>query len=229
MGNNLDNIIDLTLNAVESVDLGLMPNITVVCGAGLGVGFGIPTFNGKNGILQSKQAALDVVAGYGDVGKGCAQSLKSYGAHVLVTEIDPICALQAAMEGYEVVTMDEAAPRGNIFVTTTGNIDVITVEHMMQMPDEAIVCNIGHFDSEIQVEKFSYAYEQLHQNYTMSQSADISSMRESLKEGTPCPLCGSTHHPQPAQKASEAPTKAALDAEKKNVEKLQKQAKPESH
>jgi adenosylhomocysteinase len=94
-----------------------------------------------------------VVAGYGDVGKGCAQSLKSYGAHVLVTEIDPICALQAAMEGYEVVTMDEAAPRGNIFVTTTGNIDVITVEHMMQMPDEAIVCNIGHFDSEIQVEK----------------------------------------------------------------------------
>lgn len=94
-----------------------------------------------------------VVAGYGDVGKGCAQSLKSYGARVLVTEIDPICALQAAMEGYEVVTMEEAAPRGNVFVTTTGNIDVITVEHMMQMPDEAIVCNIGHFDSEIQVEK----------------------------------------------------------------------------
>ena len=94
-----------------------------------------------------------VVAGYGDVGKGCAQSLKSYGAHVLVTEIDPICALQAAMEGYEVVTMDEAAPRGNIFVTTTGNIDVITVDHMSRMPDEAIVCNIGNFDSEIQVEK----------------------------------------------------------------------------
>lgn len=94
-----------------------------------------------------------VVAGYGDVGKGCAQSLKSYGARVLVTEIDPICALQAAMEGYEVVTMEEAAPRGNIFVTTTGNIDVITVEHMKLMPDEAIVCNIGHFDSEIQVEK----------------------------------------------------------------------------
>ena len=94
-----------------------------------------------------------VVAGYGDVGKGCAQSLKNYGARVLVTEIDPICALQAAMEGYEVVTMEEAAPRGNIFVTTTGNIDVITVENMAQMPDEAIVCNIGHFDSEIQVEK----------------------------------------------------------------------------
>lgn len=94
-----------------------------------------------------------VVAGYGEVGKGCAQSLRSYGARVLVTEIDPICALQAAMEGFKVVTMEEAAPVGNIFVTTTGNIDVITVEHMKQMPDEAIVCNIGHFDSEIQVEK----------------------------------------------------------------------------
>lgn len=93
-----------------------------------------------------------VVAGYGEVGKGCAQSMRSYGARVLVTEIDPICALQAAMEGFEVVTMDEAAPQGNIFVTTTGNIDVITTEHMKQMPDEAIVCNIGHFDSEIQVE-----------------------------------------------------------------------------
>lgn len=93
-----------------------------------------------------------VVCGYGDVGKGCAQSLRSYGARVLVTEIDPICALQAAMEGYQVVTMEEAAPVGNIFVTTTGNIDVITVEHLKQMPDQAIVCNIGHFDSEIQVE-----------------------------------------------------------------------------
>ncbi len=93
-----------------------------------------------------------VVCGYGDVGKGCAQSLRSYGARVLITEIDPICALQAAMEGYQVVTMGEAAPMGNIFVTTTGNIDVITVEHLKQMPDQAIVCNIGHFDSEIQVE-----------------------------------------------------------------------------
>ena len=93
-----------------------------------------------------------VVCGYGDVGKGCAQSLRSYGARVMITEIDPICALQAAMEGYQVVTMEEAAPIGNIFVTTTGNIDVITVEHMKQMPDQAIVCNIGHFDSEIQVD-----------------------------------------------------------------------------
>src|SRR5574344_264479 len=93
-----------------------------------------------------------VVAGYGEVGKGCAQSMRSYGARVLVTEIDPICALQAAMEGFEVVTMEEAAPQGNIFVTTTGNIDVITIEHLREMPDQAIVCNIGHFDSEIQVD-----------------------------------------------------------------------------
>lgn len=93
-----------------------------------------------------------VVAGYGEVGKGCAQSMRSYGARVIVTEIDPICALQAAMEGYEVLTMEEAAPLGNIFVTTTGNIDVITTDHMQVMPDQAIVCNIGHFDSEIQVD-----------------------------------------------------------------------------
>ena len=93
-----------------------------------------------------------VVAGYGDVGKGSATSLKSQGARVLVTEIDPICALQALMEGYEVVTMDDAAKIGDIFVTTTGNIDVITLDHMRIMKDRAIVSNIGHFDSEIQVE-----------------------------------------------------------------------------
>ncbi|TCD47339.1 adenosylhomocysteinase [Chlorobium sp. N1] len=93
-----------------------------------------------------------VVLGYGDVGKGCAHSMRSYGARVIVTEIDPICALQAAMEGFEVTTMDRAVKEGNIFVTTTGNKDVITLEHMKQMPDEAIVCNIGHFDNEIQVE-----------------------------------------------------------------------------
>ena len=92
-----------------------------------------------------------VVCGYGDVGKGCAESLKSQGARVAITEIDPICALQAAMEGYEVTTMEAAAPRGDIFVTTTGNKDVITVDHMREMRDRAIVCNIGHFDSEIQV------------------------------------------------------------------------------
>jgi adenosylhomocysteinase len=93
-----------------------------------------------------------VVCGYGDVGKGSAASLRNGGARVVVTEIDPICALQAAMEGYEVVTMDEAAPRGDIFVTATGNVDVITIDHMRQMKDRAIVCNIGHFDSEIQID-----------------------------------------------------------------------------
>ncbi len=92
-----------------------------------------------------------VVAGYGDVGKGCAASMKGYGAIVLVTEIDPICALQAAMEGYEVVTMEQAASRGDIFVTATGNYHVIQGRHFMEMKDEAIVCNIGHFDNEIEM------------------------------------------------------------------------------
>ena len=95
---------------------------------------------------------LAVVAGYGDVGKGSAASLRSQGARVVVTEIDPICALQAAMEGYEVKTMDEVAALGDIFVTATGNVDVITIDHMRAMKDRAIVCNIGHFDSEIQIE-----------------------------------------------------------------------------
>ncbi|HXA71191.1 MAG TPA: adenosylhomocysteinase, partial [Stellaceae bacterium] len=92
-----------------------------------------------------------VVAGFGDVGKGSAASLRNAGARVMVTEIDPICALQAAMEGYQVITMDEAAGMGDIFVTATGNVDVITLEHMRRMKDRAIVCNIGHFDSEIQI------------------------------------------------------------------------------
>ncbi len=92
-----------------------------------------------------------VVLGYGDVGKGSAKSLRAYGARVLITEIDPICALQAAMEGFEVTTIEEALPIGNIYVTATGNKDVITFEHMQQMKDQSIVCNIGHFDNEIQV------------------------------------------------------------------------------
>jgi adenosylhomocysteinase len=92
-----------------------------------------------------------VVVGYGDVGKGCAQALRGMGATVYITEIDPICALQAAMEGYRVVTMDEVAAIGNIFVTCTGNLKVISRQHMEKMPDEAIVCNIGHFDSEIDI------------------------------------------------------------------------------
>ena len=92
-----------------------------------------------------------VVAGYGDVGKGCAHSMRSYGARVIVTEIDPICALQAAMEGFQVMSMDDAAPQGNIFVTTTGCCDIVMAKHMEKMPNDAIVCNIGHFDVEIDV------------------------------------------------------------------------------
>ena len=92
-----------------------------------------------------------VVCGYGDVGKGCARSMRGYGARVIVTEIDPICALQAAMEGFEVKTIEDTLSEGNIYVTTTGNKDIITAEHMASMKDQAIVCNIGHFDDEIQV------------------------------------------------------------------------------
>lgn len=95
---------------------------------------------------------IATVAGYGDVGKGSAESLRNAGCRVLVTEVDPICALQAAMDGYEVVTMEDAAPRADIFVTATGNLDVITLDHMRAMRDRAIVCNIGHFDNEIQVD-----------------------------------------------------------------------------
>jgi len=134
----------------------------------------VPAFNVNDSVTKSKfdnlygvreslvdgiKRATDVmlagkialVAGFGDVGKGSAASLRSQGARVLVTEIDPICALQAAMEGYQVTTMEEAAPVGDIFVTATGNVDVITLDHMRQMKDRAIVCNIGHFDSEIQI------------------------------------------------------------------------------
>jgi len=114
----------------------------------------------KESLVDSIKRATDVmlsgktavICGFGDVGKGSAESLRSQGARVKVTEIDPICALQAAMEGYEVVTMEEAAPVCDIFVTATGNKDVITVDHMRAMKDRAIVCNIGHFDSEIQIE-----------------------------------------------------------------------------
>src|SRR3546814_860534 len=113
----------------------------------------------KESLVDAIRRATDVmlagkvacVAGFGDVGKGSAASLRNGGARVLVTEVDPICALQAAMEGYEVVTMEEATRRADIFVTATGNMDVITVDHMRAMKDRAIVCNIGHFDSEIQI------------------------------------------------------------------------------
>ena len=97
-----------------------------------------------------------VVCGYGDVGKGCAKSMRAYGARVIITEIDPICALQAAMEGFEVKTVEETLDEGNIFVTATGNRDIIRVEHMLKMRDQAIICNIGHFDNEIQVDGLSH-------------------------------------------------------------------------
>jgi adenosylhomocysteinase len=136
----------------------------------------IPAFNVNDSVTKSKfdnlygcrhslvdglNRALDVmisgkvavVIGYGDVGKGCAQSLRGQGARVIVTEIDPINALQAAMEGYEVTTIEDTLGRGDIYVTTTGNVDVITIEHMTKMKDQAVICNIGHFDNEIQVDK----------------------------------------------------------------------------
>ena len=98
-----------------------------------------------------------VVCGYGDVGKGCARSMRAYGARVIVTEIDPICALQASMEGFEVKTVEETLAEGNIYITTTGNCDIITYEHMAAMKDQTIVCNIGHFDNEIQVDRLNAA------------------------------------------------------------------------
>jgi len=116
----------------------------------------------KRGTDVMISGKVAVVCGYGDVGKGSAASLRSQGARVLITEIDPICALQAAMEGYQVVTMEEAAALGDIFVTATGNVDVITLDHMRQMKDRAIVCNIGHFDSEIQIESLNnYKWEEV--------------------------------------------------------------------
>jgi adenosylhomocysteinase len=116
----------------------------------------------KRGTDVMLAGKIAVVCGFGDVGKGSAASLRSQGARVLVTEIDPICALQAAMEGYQVTTMDEVAGVGDIFVTATGNVDVITLDHMRQMHDRAIVCNIGHFDSEIQIAALrNYAWEEV--------------------------------------------------------------------
>src|SRR6201995_642944 len=114
----------------------------------------------RHSLVDGLNRALDVmiagkvavVCGYGDVGKGCAQSLRGQGARVVITEIDPINALQAAMEGYEVTTVEDTLGRGDIYVSTTGNVDIITLEHMERMKDQAIVCNIGHFDNEIQVE-----------------------------------------------------------------------------
>jgi adenosylhomocysteinase len=116
----------------------------------------------KRGTDVMVAGKIAVVCGYGDVGKGSAASLRSQGARVVVTEIDPICALQASMQGYEVLTMDEVASKGDIFVTATGNVDVITIDHMRKMKDRAIVCNIGHFDSEIQISALrNYRWEEV--------------------------------------------------------------------
>ncbi len=119
----------------------------------------------RHSLVDGINRALDVmlagkvavVCGYGDVGKGCAQSLKGQGARVIVTEIDPINALQAAMEGYEVTTLEETLGRGDLYVTTTGNVDIITFDHMAKMKDQAVICNIGHFDNEIQVDRLNAA------------------------------------------------------------------------
>ncbi len=111
----------------------------------------------KRGTDVMVAGKIVVICGYGDVGKGCAQSMRGFGARVIITEIDPICALQAAMEGYEVTTLEKTLKEGDIFVTATGNCDVICVEHMKKMKDQAIVCNIGHFDNEIQVNEL-YAF-----------------------------------------------------------------------
>jgi adenosylhomocysteinase len=143
-----------------------------------------------------------VVAGFGDVGKGSAASLRNAGCRVLVTEIDPICALQAAMEGYEVVTMEDAAPRGDIFVTCTGNVDVITIEHMRAMKSRAIVCNIGHFDSEIQIEALrNYRWENVKPQVDEVVFSDTKRLIV-LSEGRLVNLGNATGHPSFVMSAS---------------------------
>ncbi len=147
-----------------------------------------------------------VVCGYGDVGKGCARSMKSYGARVIITEIDPICALQAAMEGFEVMTIEDALPEGNIYVTTTGNRDIITLEHMRAMRDQTIVCNIGHFDNEIQMARLEGAADVVKLNikpqvdkYTFSESGRSIFI---LAEGRLVNLGCATGHPSFVMSAS---------------------------
>ncbi len=142
------------------------------------------------------------VAGYGDVGKGSAESLRGAGARVLVTEIDPICALQAAMDGFEVVTLEDAAPRADIFVTATGNKDILTLDHMREMKDMAIVCNIGHFDNEIQVESLrNYKWTNIKPQVDMIEKPDGKRMIL-LSEGRLVNLGNATGHPSFVMSAS---------------------------
>lgn len=138
---------------------------------------------------------IAVVAGFGDVGKGCAEALRGQGARVLVTEIDPICALQAAMQGYEVVTMEDAAPRGDIFVTTTGNIDIITLEHMRVMKNNAIVSNMGHFDAEVRVADLAnYKWTEIKPQVDEVEFPDGKKLIV-LSKGRLCNLGNATGHP----------------------------------
>jgi adenosylhomocysteinase len=151
-------------------------------------------------VMMSGKVA--VVAGFGDVGKGSAASLRNAGCRVMVTEVDPICALQAAMEGYEVVDMDEAAPRGDIFVTATGNVDVITIDHMRAMKNRAIVCNIGHFDSEIQIESLrNYKWNNIKPQVDEVEFSDGKKLIV-LSEGRLVNLGNATGHPSFVMSAS---------------------------
>ncbi len=163
-----------------------------------------------------------VVLGFGDVGKGCARSMRSYGARVIVTEIDPICALQAAMEGFEVNTIEEALKEGNIYVSATGNRDVITFEHMSRMKDQSIVCNIGHFDNEIQVEQLNNAPEVVKVNIKPQVDKYIFSEDRSifiLAEGRLVNLGCATGHPSFVMSNSFSnQTLAQIDLWKNNYE-----------
>ena len=143
-----------------------------------------------------------VVAGFGDVGKGSAESLRQAGCRVLVTEVDPICALQACMEGFEVTTMEEASVRGDIFVTATGNIDIITLDHMRKMKDRSIVCNIGHFDSEIQIDSLrNYKWDNIKPQVDEVEFADGKRLIV-LAEGRLVNLGCATGHPSFVMSAS---------------------------
>ncbi len=163
-----------------------------------------------------------VICGYGDVGKGCAQSMRGFGARVLVTEIDPICALQALMEGFEVTTVEDALPEGDIYVTTTGNRDVITAEHMAGMKNQAIVCNIGHFDSEIQIARLNQWPKVVKEEikpqvdrYTFTDGRQIFVLAEGRLVNLGC----ATGHPSFVMSASFAnQTLAQLDLWKNNYE-----------
>ena len=156
-------------------------------------------------VMMAGKVAM--VAGFGDVGKGSAASLRNAGCRVMVTEVDPICALQAAMEGYEVTTMEEAAPRADIFVTATGNVDVITLDHMRAMKDRAIVSNIGHFDSEIQVASLrNYKWNKIKPQVDEIEFPDGKKIIL-LSEGRLVNLGNATGHPSFVMSASASPTR----------------------